>query len=98
EGKVEIKARYLSEGDRVEFRVQDTGIGIKEEDLSHIFDVFYQVDSSNQREFGGTGLGLNIVKKLVELLKGEIRVESEFGKGSTFYVTLPREISVSDLS
>ncbi|MFQ5841830.1 MAG: ATP-binding protein, partial [Thermodesulfobacteriota bacterium] len=78
EGKVEIKVHYLSEGDRIEFGVQDTGIGIKEEELSHIFDVFYQVDSSSQREFGGTGIGLNIVKKLVELLQGEIRQGLDF--------------------
>lgn len=95
DGKIEVKGCHLKEKDRIELVVQDSGIGIQEEDLPHIFDVFYQVDSSNQREFGGTGLGLNIVKKLVELLQGEIRVESEFGKGSTFYVTLPREVSVS---
>jgi len=94
-GTVELKVRYLSEEDRIEFVVQDTGIGIREEDLPHIFDVFYQVESSNHREFGGTGLGLNIVKRLVKLLQGEIRVESEWGKGSVFYVTLPRKISVS---
>ena len=92
-GKVQIKVQAFENGKRIEFIVQDTGIGIKDKDLENIFDVFYQVDSSNHREFGGAGLGLNIVKKLVEVLGGEIRVESEFGKGSTFHVILPREIS-----
>ena len=92
-GKVQIKVQSFDNGKRIEFVVQDTGIGIKDKDLENIFDVFYQVDSSNHREFGGAGLGLNIVKKLVEVLGGEIRVESEFGKGSTFHVILPREIS-----
>ncbi|MFQ5841832.1 MAG: ATP-binding protein [Thermodesulfobacteriota bacterium] len=95
DGKIKVKGCHLKERDRIELLVQDSGIGIQGENLPHIFDVFYQVDSSNQREFGGTGLGLNIVKKLVELLKGEIRVESEFGKGTTFHVALPREISTS---
>ena len=92
-GKVQIKVQAFDNGKRIEFVVQDTGIGIKDKDLENIFDDFYQVDSSTHREFGGAGLGLNIVKKLVELLGGEIRVESEFGRGSTFHVIFPREIS-----
>ena len=92
EGSVKLTVRHLDREDRIEFIVQDTGIGIKEENLPHIFDIFYQVESSNHREFGGTGLGLNIVQRLVRLLQGEIRVESRWGKGSTFRVLLPREI------
>lgn len=95
-GKIEVEARHSVEDDRVEFLVRDTGIGIKSENITQIFDLFYQVDSFDQREFGGTGMGLNIVKKLVTRLQGEIRVESEFGKGTTFHVLLPREVSLSD--
>ena len=77
----------------IEIRIQDTGIGIKPEDLSKIFDAFHQVDGTTTREFGGSGLGLTIVKQLVDLLKGDIRVQSEFGKGSTFILSLPYGIS-----
>jgi signal transduction histidine kinase len=73
----------------LEFSVRDTGIGIAEEELSKVFDAFYQVDGSVTREHGGTGLGLSIVKKLVDAHGGSVRVESELGKGSTFYVTIP---------
>ena len=96
EGVVEIKARYLKDEDKIEFLVRDTGIGMREEEIPNIFNVFYQVDNSNHREFGGTGLGLNIVKRLVELLQGEVRVESTLGEGSTFYITLPRDIQYRD--
>ncbi len=69
--------------------VSDTGIGIKEEDLKHIFDEFVQADGSITREFGGSGLGLSICKKLVEMMKGRIEVDSEWEKGTTFRVILP---------
>ncbi len=72
------------------FSVHDTGIGIKQEDMGKLFREFEQIDSSLTREYGGTGLGLVLTKRLVELHKGEIWVESEIDKGSTFYVKLPQ--------
>jgi two-component system sensor histidine kinase BarA len=79
----------LKEETFVRIQVQDTGVGIPQEKLSRVFERFYQVDNSSTREYGGTGLGLSIVKSFVEAHKGEIFVESEVGKGSTFTVLLP---------
>jgi two-component system phosphate regulon sensor histidine kinase PhoR len=73
----------------VEFYVRDTGIGIPAEELPRLFERFYRVDKARSRELGGTGLGLAIVKHLVRAHGGEVRVESEAGKGSTFVFTLP---------
>jgi signal transduction histidine kinase len=73
----------------IEFTVQDTGIGIAEEDLVSIFDLFKQVDGSTVRSYEGVGLGLYFAKKYSELLHAEIAVDSQFRKGSTFTVRIP---------
>ena len=87
EGRVEIGAE-IRDGALL-FRVSDTGIGIAASQLGHIFEEFRQVDATITREFGGTGLGLSITKKFVELHGGRIWVESEAGKGSTFFISMP---------
>jgi PAS domain S-box-containing protein len=71
-------------------RVSDTGMGIPAEDIPHLFQKFYRTDNSVTREIGGTGLGLYICKRIVEMMSGKIWVESTVGAGSTFYVELPR--------
>ena len=73
----------------IEFFVRDTGIGIPKDKQHLVFERFRQVDDSSTRKYGGTGLGLTICKNLMTLLKGDIRLESEPGKGAAFYVTLP---------
>lgn len=88
-GGITVSVKALPEREGIEFSIQDSGIGIKPEELPKIFEAFHQVDASATREFGGVGLGLAIVKELIHLLKGEIRVESEYGKGSAFTVFLP---------
>jgi DNA-binding response OmpR family regulator len=75
--------------DFVEIRIKDTGIGIRADRLSHIFDRFYQVDSSSTREQEGTGIGLALTKELVGLHKGRIIVESKEGEGTEFIINLP---------
>lgn len=77
------------DGPLVEFRVSDTGIGMSKEQLVRLFQAFSQADATTTKKFGGTGLGLAITKHFCTLLGGDIRVESELGKGSTFTITLP---------
>ena len=79
------------------FRISDTGIGIKGEDKGRLFKEFEQIDSSITREYGGTGLGLVLTKRLVELHNGSIWVESEPGRGSTFSVKLPQGTDEIDM-
>ncbi|WDT74283.1 MAG: ATP-binding protein [Candidatus Manganitrophus sp.] len=86
-GGVTIRVENLPEEGWIEMTVSDTGMGIEPESLPKIFESFYQVEES--RAFGGSGLGLTIVKELVHLLQGKIRVTSEVGVGSTFTIFLP---------
>jgi len=79
-------------GDRLKYRVSDTGIGIPADKLDEVFAEFRQVDTTTTRDFGGTGLGLSITKKFVELHGGRIWAESELGKGSTFSFTIPLRV------
>ena len=74
------------------FRIQDTGMGIKQENLEKIFEDFKQVDSGRNRGVEGTGLGLSITRRFIQLMKGSIEVESVYGEGSTFIITLPQRI------
>jgi len=87
EGEIEFGVLNISNS--FEFFVKDTGIGIPEQKLEVVFERFRQADDSHTRLFGGTGLGLAITKHLIELLEGKIWVESQEGKGTAFYFTLP---------
>jgi signal transduction histidine kinase len=86
-GKVEVRARRR--GEEIEVAVRDTGIGIAEEDLALLFRPFRQIDSGWARKYEGAGLGLSLVKCLVEAMGGRVRVESKKGEGSVFSFTLP---------
>lgn len=88
EGKISIGLTGNTEV--VQLYVKDTGPGIPREDIPHLFEKFYRVDNSATRTIGGTGLGLFICRKIVELYQGRIWVDSELEKGSTFYINLPR--------
>jgi signal transduction histidine kinase len=85
----EVRLELCAEGGRAVFHVRDTGIGIAPEHLEKIFEPFWQVDPGQRAADGGTGLGLSVVRRMVRLLGGEIAVESEPGRGSTFTVRLP---------
>lgn len=101
EGSIRLSARLLApkgvnlqhlESCQIEFSVQDTGIGIPGEKLQSIFDSFQQVDNSVSRKFGGVGLGLAISKRLVELMGGQIRIQSQLGRGSKFIFFIDAEV------
>ncbi|HIW33551.1 MAG TPA: HAMP domain-containing histidine kinase [Candidatus Paenibacillus intestinavium] len=86
-GTITISLRQVDE--QAIIRITDTGIGIARQDQLHIFERFYKADHARERSKGGSGLGLSIVKKIVEMHGGTISVESELGKGTTFTVNLP---------
>lgn len=90
-GEIRVSLSGDARGNRIV--VEDTGIGIPEEELPYIFDRFYRVEKSRSREFGGTGLGLAIVKKLVELQGGNVQVSSQPGNGTRFVINLPQQVS-----
>ena len=89
EGSIEIG--FEPEGDRLKFYVKDTGIGIEEAHIAHLFDRFYKIEDNNRKLYRGTGIGLYLSKKIVEMLGGQIQVASVFGEGSVFSFYIPAE-------
>lgn len=85
----QVSVRLSLAGNFVQATVSDQGIGMPAERLDHIWQRFYQIDSASTRRFAGAGLGLAIVKRIIEAHDGRIWVESELGKGSAFYLSLP---------
>lgn len=94
----EICVSVRNPGDRVEFSVADTGIGIAEEQQDLLFESFRQVDMSFQRKYGGTGLGLAISRSLVELMGGELTVQSRTGEGSVFKFSIPLKTETTPIA
>jgi two-component system sensor histidine kinase ResE len=90
-----VRVLLLEEQNQVRFAVQDEGEGIPKEALPFIFDRFFRVNKARSRKDGGMGLGLSIVRQIVEAHGGTIKVESDMGKGTTFWMTLPRKLSAS---
>jgi len=93
QGRVEIIVQSVE--DTLHFRIVDTGIGISTDKVEGLFAEFQQADATIAREFGGTGLGLSIAKKFVEMHGGRIGAESELGKGSTFFFSIPLRLEAA---
>jgi signal transduction histidine kinase len=91
-GAITLTVRFLDESDRVEFEVADTGIGIESSHLDRIFNAFEQLKDAHTGDYNGVGLGLSIVKRYLELMEGEIHVESRVDQGSTFTFSVPRAL------
>jgi signal transduction histidine kinase len=85
-----VRVRTWSEGEHLMVMVQDSGIGMTQEQQAKVFEEFEQADESTTRKFGGTGLGLTLVKKFTDLLGGELSLQSTPGRGTTFTLRLPR--------
>lgn len=94
QGKITLTVRgeYSAKGFELVMSVADTGIGIRQEDIPHIFDSFQRLDEKKNRHIEGTGLGLNITKQLTDLMGGTIEVQSEYGKGSCFTARIPQQV------
>jgi adenylate cyclase len=93
-GTIAVEARYRPENERewISIAVVDTGIGMTAEQMAKLFQEFSQADASTTRKYGGTGLGLVISKRFCQMMGGDITVESEPGRGSTFTIRLPRTV------
>lgn len=94
QGSIRVELQLVKQEpiEQLGIQIVDTGIGIREQDLTVIFEPFMQTESTTIREYGGSGLGLSIVSSLVEMLSGQLHVESEFGVGTTFDIQLPIEL------
>ena len=88
EGKITMLIRNVGNRD-LKFDIKDTGIGMNNEQLKNVFEEFTQAESSTSKDYGGTGLGLPISKKMTEMMGGKIEAISEVGKGTTFTITIP---------
>ena len=92
-GMIEVSVSSVEGGEQIEIEVKDTGVGIPEDFLPFIFEPFRQAEGSFTRSHGGVGLGLSIARRLLNLLHGQVEVDSEVGKGSTFRITIPAKYS-----
>jgi signal transduction histidine kinase len=92
EGAVVVSSKLVWDTHTLEVKIADTGLGIAEDNLASIFEMFHQVDSSDTRKYAGVGLGLYIAKKFTDLLNGTVEVESVLGKGSVFTIRIPFEV------